>query len=895
MLFDEFSSFARFTGDQFFVNTARSKNQVFTNLNPRFTIRNYQEEALGRLFYYLESYQHRKNPVHLMFNMATGSGKTLIMAASIVYLYQQGYRNFIFFTRLDNIIQKTKDNFVNSASSKFVFNQSIWIDGRSVSVKEVETFESASDDDINIMFSSTSLLHKRMTTPKENAVTFEDLGNQSIVFLADEAHNLSAETSAAATGKNNIERSNWENTVLGLLRASRGHKNVLLEFTATARLEVRFPEIMEKYREKAIYKYDLKQFRLDGFSKNVKTVQVNAPLAERVLVAVVISQYRRKIAEKYRLPIKPVVLFKSNRVTPPTNREQLLGANPKIVVSSEFKKLFHEIVSNLTIDTVNELRSIEDDTLQKAFSFFGTNGINDRNLIAEIQMDFSEERCLSVDDDNDLRDHQVLLNSLEEPTNQIRAVFATEKLNEGWDVLNLFDIVRLYDTRDARANVAGKTTVQEAQLIGRGARYCPLQLNVDDDAYVRKFDSNSQNELSILEYLYYHSATNPRYIQELEGVLVNEGIIASSKIKRELTIKEEFKDTWFWKSGMIYLNTREQMMDVRNAGQDLLQVAFDFNADWNIYKIPTRTAIETDVFTQERISKKVDSTTKRFQLVDLGANVIRKALDGHPGMRFVRLKQLFNRLQSVDEFIHGSAYLGNVSVQVESTAERLHTLSQDDKLAIAKFVIDRISQDLRSVSGMYRGSKTFFAHKIQDAFQDKVLNLDEDSYRARRMSSYDLSSKRWYAQNELWGTSEEEALVRFVDSQIETLKKIYQDVALIRNEMHVKIFDFQRGDPFYPDFLLLLRRGDGSATQALQVFIEPKGDAFLDAQGRFEGSQEAWKQSFLTSIEAEHVIELILESPQFKLIGLPFFNDGRTNLRLNSDFTEAFSERLIRK
>jgi type III restriction enzyme len=163
------------------------------------------------------------------------------------------------------------------------------------------------------------------------------------------------------------------------------------------------------------------------------------------------------------------------------------------------------------------------------------------------------------------------------------------------------------------------------------------------------------------------------------------------------------------------------------------------------------------------------------------------------------------------------------------------------------------------------------------------------------MSSYDLSSKRWYAQNELWGTSEEEALVRFVDSQIETLKKIYQDVALIRNEMHVKIFDFQRGDPFYPDFLLLLRRGDGSATQALQVFIEPKGDAFLDAQGRFEGSQEAWKQSFLTSIEAEHVIELILESPQFKLIGLPFFNDGRTNLRLNSDFTEAFSERLIRK
>ena len=36
-------------------------------------------------------------PNHLMFNMATGSGKTLVMAALILYYYKQGYRNFIFF------------------------------------------------------------------------------------------------------------------------------------------------------------------------------------------------------------------------------------------------------------------------------------------------------------------------------------------------------------------------------------------------------------------------------------------------------------------------------------------------------------------------------------------------------------------------------------------------------------------------------------------------------------------------------------------------------------------------------------------------------------------------------------------------------------------------------
>ena len=52
-------------------------------------------------------------PLHLLFNMATGSGKTLIMAGLILYLYEKGYRNFLFFVNSTNIIEKTKDNFLN--------------------------------------------------------------------------------------------------------------------------------------------------------------------------------------------------------------------------------------------------------------------------------------------------------------------------------------------------------------------------------------------------------------------------------------------------------------------------------------------------------------------------------------------------------------------------------------------------------------------------------------------------------------------------------------------------------------------------------------------------------------------------------------------------------------
>ena len=145
---------------------------------------------------------------------------------------------------------------------------------------------------------------------------------------------------------------------------------MLLEFTATARLEQEYPEILEKYKDKAIFRYDLKEYRLDGFSKDVRTLQINASLMERALSAVVISQYRRKIAEKHKIALKPIVMFKANRVTPPRNRTEIQGDNPQMVVSGEFKEAFHLLISNLTTEKLKQLFIISDPTLQMAMKFF---------------------------------------------------------------------------------------------------------------------------------------------------------------------------------------------------------------------------------------------------------------------------------------------------------------------------------------------------------------------------------------------------------------------------------------------------------------------------------------------------------------------------------------------
>ncbi|MCK4312503.1 MAG: DEAD/DEAH box helicase family protein [Candidatus Cloacimonetes bacterium] len=80
-------------------------NYLKHNLNPKFELRKHQIEAFARFFDYLNFYDERELPIHLLFNMATGSGKTLIMAGLILYLYDKGYRNFLFFINSTNIIE----------------------------------------------------------------------------------------------------------------------------------------------------------------------------------------------------------------------------------------------------------------------------------------------------------------------------------------------------------------------------------------------------------------------------------------------------------------------------------------------------------------------------------------------------------------------------------------------------------------------------------------------------------------------------------------------------------------------------------------------------------------------------------------------------------------------
>ena len=188
-------------------------DDITGNLAPQIELRPYQRTALERWLFYVDKYDGRPKAPHLLFHMATGSGKTVLMAALILDLYRRGYRNFLFFVNSAQIIEKTKDNFLNPASAKHLFAPMVRIDDKPVGIRAVDTFDAVSGDAINIHFTTIQGLHTRMQAPKENSVTIEDFRDYKVVMISDEAHHLNAETKKTLTEGEKAEKARWESTV----------------------------------------------------------------------------------------------------------------------------------------------------------------------------------------------------------------------------------------------------------------------------------------------------------------------------------------------------------------------------------------------------------------------------------------------------------------------------------------------------------------------------------------------------------------------------------------------------------------------------------------------------------------------------------------------------------
>lgn len=922
MLYEELKSLAF----EYELSKVKPEDYSYITENLKFPLYDWQKTAIEN-FLLNEKIRRAKiskgevvPPNHLMFNMATGSGKTLVMAALILYYYKQGYRNFIFFVNQNAILGKTQANFIDNTHNKYLFSENIVIEGVRVKIREVELF-SDSCDDIQIKFTTIQKLHNDIYKEGENALLLSDLQKRDVVLFGDEAHHLNAATSKKKNAakelsddisfigelkdsakEEDIERS-WEHTVCHCILKKDGksalvNKNVLLEFTATI---PNTDEIKAKYEDKIISKFELKDFVEAGCTKHIRLVRSNLELRERILQALLLNWYRYAVAAKHGIAnFKPVILFRSKTIEESKADYQMFLELCKTVKAEDFT--FAKNLSKIISDE-NDPYNLDGRIFERIAIYLKENNISFETVSQYIRENFKERNIIITNSKDGTKtkekttsEQDRLLNSLEDSNNHIRAIFTVQRLTEGWDVLNLYDIVRLYEGRDMdfHNKKAGSSTTSEVQLIGRGVRYYPFSYK-DKAKNRRKFDDDLQNELRVLEEFYFHSDEDHRYISELSAELKNRGLIQEKRTQKIFRVKEEKKDNL---KGM-YLFVNEQK---ENPDRRLKTLPEDFK-NLAAFEAKVLTTLYSEVQSVD-FSKKEDeryiadsgtlsTSVKTFS--DIPLHIRQKAfhrLNTNPESYFCfeNLRKRFS-VESADDFFD---FIKELKILITSDVQ-FEEISNKKLLSLCEDFLLYIQRELETYDKPFIGTD-FHLVKFSDLFtldeekgkisftkEKMILMEDSDSETQENKSlEAELKNTEWYMLDSFWGTSEERKLIEFIKNHETNLKEKYDSFQLLRNEEVYKIFDFDTGRGFQPDFLLLLHGKNGGQNAYYQVFIEPKG-AHLKGE-----DNDGWKENFLQEITNRYGFEKIVmeNSSGYVLIGLPFFNSQ--DYAMKAKFEECF-------
>ncbi|WP_240661025.1 DEAD/DEAH box helicase family protein [Helicobacter pylori] len=796
-------------------------------------LRDYQKQAI---YNYLEKRQSHPTQKHFMFEMATGSGKTLVMAGLILECYKQGYQNFIFFVNSASILEKTKLNFTDSASSKYLFSENININDKNTEIKSINNLNESHNGAINIYFSTIQGLFSLFTKAKENAITLEDLKDQKLVFLADEAHHLNTETKKKLNDSEASEKRNWESVVK--LALEQNKDNLLLEFSATIPKE---KSVEEKYKNLKVITYTLKEFSEDKFCKNIYSLSYeNKELETRFLGACVSSLYKELLAQHHNIEnFKPCILFKSERIED----------------SKENQERFNAFLENLSpLDLENFFHYSRNAFFKAAKNFFDEKNYT-ANLAAFLQTKFKKSTQINTNNEKELEKGMLLLNSLEDRDNPKRVIFSVDKLNEGWDVLNLFDIVRL------KNKASQKDTTKDAQLIGRGARYYPFSYNdfkpSQIEFYQRKFDFF--NPLSALERLDYHAVYDSEFIAKLNNELQDLGLgFVNEKQTIPLTPTKRFK--CYYAS-----NTKDKKKNL-------------FNMD---YSDPVETALKSlhvplfgFIVREKKVDFKEENKGDRTYYIPhtldkIPINYFLKALN-LKNLDFKTLKKAFKKhaFNNKVEFIEW---------YVSSLKTNFHKSQKFDNneilLKLAVYIIENLKDTLL---------------KEQDKPSVSALELKEFETHNKSLSTSELEKDipfyEWLLfkdMRKLDSDLEREFLV-FINDNKEVLDKKFKEWCVLRNDhfTELKVFCNIENSPYYaqgfePDFIL---------------FAQTHEDEFLgftcymEAKGEYLEPSNAWKKEFLETLENA---ALKSHNKKLNLKGLPFFT-LHNNKGVNDEFATAF-------
>ncbi len=622
----------------------------------------------------------------------------------------------------------------------------------------------------------------------------------------------------------------------------------------------------------------------DGYSKQVKRIETSASDEDKMLNVVLLSQFRkyRACLEGVTSTFKPVILFKS----------------PKVAVSLEANKIFNQLIENLNVRELitfikrqQLMDSNASSALSLAYDFYLKNEDQLGKIIREIKHDFDSRNVLNANDTsgNMLEKGQYqALNTLENPNNLYRVVFAVAKLTEGWDVLNLYDIVRI----EKEAGTNKSATMAEAQLIGRGARYYPFEIE-GQKSYQRRFDNDSSNKQLFLETLHYHTMNEPQYLKQLVGSLKQMDLPTGEDKKNppiEIKVKSSFKKTEAYKKGKIYYN---EVVDVEDEWFDSIDK----------YGINHQTDISRNLnYGSREVSYQANAGVTETKTISVGrfdARYIKKAIQRLEFYQFDNLKKYMPLMPSMKEFIYGKNWLNANELNLFLTVPKDYKstdVTPDDILNVVIELLKEYEVKFKSGYVKQRGTNKFIGYPINEYltnYNKRVPEYDTANLfneAMQKIAVYEIDDDFYVYEKAIVNKLEYELIER-VKAHVNELKEKYQkSVYLLRMDenMHresaksekVKLHQYgSRRDRsgevtethlqgFQPDFILFLENSDFY----FQIFIEPKGmsgDRFIS---------ELWKQDlllYMTDNQAE--MEFEANEQNVRISGLKFYtkNDGQ--------------------
>ncbi len=492
--------------------------------NLAYDFRYYQKQALAvlDLFWNVEDYYSWKGEAieevdghkipFYCFEMATGSGKTLLMAANVLYLFNKGIKDIFIIVKGKTIYDKTVREF-DINNKKSIFNKAMDYKYNLITGENYQNRSSNYDEnaDFNLfIFNIEKFFEKsgqtggktmKVTKPWEESVWRDAQGytislvdflkQKKIAIITDEAHHYQNKTS---------------NDIIKLF-----YPEVVLEYTATAQVTD-----VKKKIQKRVYVYPVKQYIKDGYGKKIRAYgfdpvhgaievqdQVNDTDKERFVLGILTHLVKKKALDNR---LKPVLLLKCRGI--PHANELFKYISEEMALDDDFVRSAYE-------------RIIQDDEYNLITL------IKDHVSIQEL-LDFVEdisEKTFVIHSEN--RNTKEILDKFDNiETNSQEIVVQVDVATEGWNIDNVYTILIL-------TNNQGNVKTYVKQLIGRGLRLYKGVRTLDDSTNLL------ENEEEILHVVCAKGNNFGKFVEEIEKEL-NAEIESEPKLKTEKNLLGEF-------------------------------------------------------------------------------------------------------------------------------------------------------------------------------------------------------------------------------------------------------------------------------------------------------------------------------------------------------------------